>query len=72
LVTEIKAVLIEAIKAGGSTLRDFVDSAGEAGYFQQAHRVYGREGLPCVQCGSAIRAMRQGQRSTFYCPHCQR
>ena len=72
LVAEIKAVLKEAIEAGGSTLRDFVDSAGEAGYFQQSHRVYGREGLPCLQCGSAIRAIRQGQRSTFYCPHCQR
>jgi formamidopyrimidine-DNA glycosylase len=72
LAAEIKAVLQAAIAQGGSTLRDFVDSAGEAGYFQQSHQVYGRERLPCVQCGAAIRALRQGQRSTFYCPHCQR
>src|SRR5512142_226204 len=72
LVETIKQVLKEAIKQGGSTLRDFVNSDGEPGYFQQSYFVYGRAGEPCRQCGSPIKQIRQGQRSTFYCPQCQR
>ncbi len=72
LVHSIREVLSEAIVQGGSTLRDFVDSAGRAGYFQNAHRVYGREGQPCLRCGAPIRMIRQGQRSTWYCARCQR
>lgn len=72
LADAIREVLRQAIAAGGSSLRDFVDSAGKPGYFQQQYAVYGREGLPCHRCGSTIRALRQGQRSTFYCPRCQK
>ena len=72
LATLIKDILTLAIAAGGSTLRDFVNSAGNPGYFQQQYGVYGRTGLPCVRCGGTVRQMRQGQRSTFYCPGCQK
>lgn len=72
LAQAIREVLREAIAQGGSTLRDFVDSSGSPGYFQQAHQVYGRTGAPCVCCAQPIRHLRQGQRSTWYCPHCQR
>ncbi len=72
LVEEIKATLSEAITLGGSTLRDFVNSAGEPGYFQQHYWVYGRSGEPCRRCGTAIKSQRQGQRSSFYCTACQR
>ncbi|HLY97226.1 MAG: bifunctional DNA-formamidopyrimidine glycosylase/DNA-(apurinic or apyrimidinic site) lyase [Sideroxydans sp.] len=68
----IKEVLRAAIRKGGSSLRDYVDSDGKPGYFQQHYFVYGRTGEPCRRCGSAIKHLRQGQRSTFYCPHCQR
>ncbi len=71
LAKAIKETLRAAIKAGGSTLRDFVNSAGEPGYFQQNYFVYGRAGEPCRTCGTAIRQVRQGPRSSFYCPHCQ-
>ncbi len=72
LVAAIKSTLMQALKAGGSSLRDFVHSDGSSGYFQQQYRVYGRTGLPCHICGTPIRALRQGQRSTFYCPVCQK
>ena len=72
LAAAVRDVLGQAIAQGGSTLRDFVDSRGEPGYFQQSHQVYGRTGEPCVRCGSAVRHLRQGQRSTWYCPRCQR
>lgn len=72
LVSEIRATLGEAIKAGGSSLRDYVDSDGKQGYFQQHYWVYGRANEACRQCGSAIKQIRQGQRSSFYCPVCQR
>lgn len=72
LVAHIRATLEDAIRAGGSTLRDYVGSHGEAGYFQDQHLVYGRGGSPCRQCGTTVREIRQGQRSTFYCPRCQR
>ena len=71
LATEIMLVLQEAIRKGGSTLRDFTRSDGEPGYFQLDYFVYGREGQPCKVCGHAIRMVRQGQRSTFYCGQCQ-
>ena len=72
LAHEIIAVLRAAIEKGGSTLRDFTRSDGEPGYFQLDYFVYGREGLPCRVCGAAVRGIRQGQRSTFYCPQCQK
>ena len=72
LIAEVRATLTEAIAKGGSTLRDYVDSRGEPGYFQLEYRVYGREGLPCRVCGAAIRQIRQGGRATSYCPRCQR
>lgn len=72
LVEKVRETLEAAIRAGGSTLRDYVGGDGRAGYFQNEHLVYGRGGEPCVACGAAIREIRQGQRSTFYCPSCQR
>jgi formamidopyrimidine-DNA glycosylase len=72
LAQNIKEVLQEAIKQGGSTLRDFVHSDGSSGYFQQSYFVYGRTGESCRVCGTPIKQIRQGQRSTFYCPGCQR
>jgi len=72
LVAAIRATLRDAIAKGGSTLRDFVDSAGEPGYFQLDYFVYGREGLDCRVCGSATKSIRLGGRATTYCPRCQR
>ena len=72
LVEEIRATLTEAIQLGGSTLRDFVDTSGQPGYFQQHYWVYGRGGEPCRRCGSLIKKIRQGQRSSFYCAACQK
>jgi formamidopyrimidine-DNA glycosylase len=72
LVREIKATLAEAIEAGGSTLRDFVDSHGNHGWFQQSYFVYGRVGEPCRVCGKTIRQWVQGNRSTFLCSGCQK
>ena len=72
LVAEIKATLKEAIRAGGSSLRDFVHSDGSSGYAQQSHFVYGREGKPCRKCSAPIRRVVMGQRATFYCPVCQK
>jgi formamidopyrimidine-DNA glycosylase len=72
LAAAIKSTLKHALAAGGSSLRDFVHSDGTSGYFQQQYYVYGRAGLPCRNCGSAIRQLRQGQRSTFFCPVCQK
>lgn len=68
----VKATLEAALAAGGSTLRDFMHSDGSAGWFQQQHYVYGREGEPCRTCGTKVHVLRMGQRSTFYCPRCQR
>jgi formamidopyrimidine-DNA glycosylase len=68
----IRDVLHAAITQGGTTLRDFVNASGQPGYFQQTLNVYGREGEPCRLCASPIRCVRLGQRSTFYCPRCQR
>lgn len=72
LAESIKTTLEAALAAGGSTLRDFIHSDGGSGWFQQQHFVYGREGGPCRCCGTSIRALRLGQRSTFFCPRCQR
>jgi formamidopyrimidine-DNA glycosylase len=72
LVAEIRATLSEAINLGGSSLRDFVDTSGQPGYFQQTYWVYGRAGEPCRRCGSPIKQIKQGQRSSFYCGACQK
>jgi formamidopyrimidine-DNA glycosylase len=72
LAAAIKDTLRAAIRAGGSSLRDFVGADGHPGYFQQRYWVYDRAGQPCRRCGSAIRRVAQGQRSTFFCPRCQR
>lgn len=72
LVTKIREVLTEAIGVGGTTLRDYVDPSGMPGYFSQRLFVYERAGLPCRKCRTAIRQYVQGQRSTYWCPHCQR
>jgi formamidopyrimidine-DNA glycosylase len=72
LAVAVKAVLLEAIGAGGSTLRDYVQPNGELGYFSAKWRVYGREGLPCPECRTAIRRRTDSGRSTFFCPSCQR
>jgi formamidopyrimidine-DNA glycosylase len=71
LVREIKSTLREAIRAGGSSLRDFVGSDGASGYFQQRAWVYDREGMPCRRCRTPIRRMVQGQRATYFCAGCQ-
>ncbi len=73
LVDSVKVVLTEAVKAGGSTLRDYRSADGELGYFQHRFRVYGKEGEPCpdATCGTIERIV-QGGRSTFFCPKCQR
>jgi formamidopyrimidine-DNA glycosylase len=72
LATAIRATLERAIAAGGSTLRDFVDSAGRPGYFQQDYAVYDRAGEPCRRCGTSIVGFRQGGRSSYVCPACQK
>lgn len=72
LVIAVRQTLADALAAGGSTLRDFVSAEGVAGYFQQHYFVYDRADAPCRVCGSPIRALRQGQRSTYYCPTCQK
>lgn len=71
LVAAIKRTLRAAIRAGGSSLRDFVGSDGAPGYFQAHYWVYDRAGLPCRRCATPIRRIVQGQRATFYCPSCQ-
>jgi len=74
LVATVKAVLQDAIDAGGSTLRDYRQANGEVGSFQNAFAVYGREGEPCMKpgCRGTVRRKTQGGRSTFCCPACQR
>lgn len=72
LVAAVKKTLRAAILAGGSSLRDYVDSAGALGCFQTRYYTYGRDGEPCRRCRTPIRRIVQGQRATYYCPHCQR
>lgn len=72
LAAAIRDVLNEAIDAGGTTLRDYVDASGMPGYFGQKLYVYERAGKPCRKCRTPIRQFIQGQRSTYWCPNCQR
>jgi len=72
LAGRIRAVLAAAIEQGGTSLRDFVQEDGSPGYFAQSLQVYGRGGEPCPTCAAPIRQRRIGQRSSFYCPRCQR
>ncbi len=72
LAVAIQQVLAAAIDKGGSSLRDFIGADGASGYFQQSYFVYDREGESCRQCGTTVRRIVQGQRSTFYCVSCQK
>src|SRR5271167_1399472 len=68
----VQEVLHEAIELGGSSVSDYVDAEGREGFFQLQHRVYGREGEPCLVCGTAIKRVIIAGRSSHYCPHCQK
>ena len=72
LAEAVRSTLEDALAAGGSSLRDFVQSDGSPGYFQQHYFVYDRAGEPCRVCGTPVRRVVQGQRATYYCPACQR
>lgn len=72
LAENVKIVLARAIEQGGTTLKDFVGGDGKPGYFAQELSVYGRGGLPCVQCSKPLKEIRIGQRSTVYCTQCQK
>ena len=72
LAQAVKSILGHAIERGGTTLRDFLRPDGEPGYFEQELQVYGRAGEPCRVCGAPVTSVRLGQRSSFYCPRCQR
>ncbi len=72
LQTHIQAVLKKAIEQGGTTLRDFVNSDGQPGYFAQQLNVYGKAGESCPVCETTIKSLTIAQRNTFYCPNCQR
>lgn len=72
LVAAVREILGAAIAAGGTTIRDFADADGRPGYFSQELCVYGRAGRPCVTCHEPIRLVRLGQRSTYFCPRCQK
>ncbi len=72
LAAAVKTTLQNAVRAGGSSLRDYVAANGELGYFQLHARVYGRAGLPCRACGTPIKKLATAQRSSFYCPVCQK
>ncbi|GAB4398763.1 MAG: bifunctional DNA-formamidopyrimidine glycosylase/DNA-(apurinic or apyrimidinic site) lyase [Rhodoferax sp.] len=68
----IRAVLSRALEHGGSTLRDFSSADGQAGHFQLEAAVYGRAGQPCRRCARPVQRLRQGQRASYFCAHCQR
>lgn len=68
----LKQVLREAIRLGGSSISDYVDADGEEGFFQLRHRVYGREGKPCLRCKTSIKRIVIAGRSSHYCPSCQK
>ena len=72
LAQAVRETLLSALEAGGSTLRDFRDAHGMSGRFQLSARVYGRAGEACLACATPIRRIVQGQRSTFFCPTCQK
>ena len=71
IVAAVRAVLVDAIEAGGSSLRDYRRADGELGYFQHSFAVYGREGEPCPRCGTPVARVVQAGRSSFFCPRCQ-
>jgi len=68
----VRKILRRAIAAGGSSIRDYVDGEGRKGNFQVRHKVYGREGKPCLACGTKIERIRVAGRSSFFCPNCQK
>ncbi|MGH9568650.1 MAG: Fpg/Nei family DNA glycosylase, partial [Candidatus Angelobacter sp.] len=68
----LQQVLSEAIAAGGSSISDYVDAEGQAGFFQFQHRAYGRRGEPCLICKTPIKKIVVGGRGTHYCPRCQK
>ena len=68
----VREILARAVERGGSTLRDFAGVDGQSGYFQLEASVYGRAGEPCRVCATPVRQIRQGQRSTYFCPSCQK
>jgi formamidopyrimidine-DNA glycosylase len=72
LVRAVRTTLSAAIRAGGTSLRDYVDTSGDPGEFRQKLYVYERHGKPCRVCGTPIKKITQGQRSTYFCPHDQR
>lgn len=72
LADNVRQVLANAIEQGGTTLRDFVNGNGAPGYFQQQLFVYGRANMPCQSCGGKLREIRQNNRSSVYCPRCQK
>lgn len=72
LLRSLRQVLRESIEAGGSTTNDFQNLDGQFGEFQHAHRVYGRQGMPCLSCGNAIHKIVMGGRGTHFCPSCQK
>jgi formamidopyrimidine-DNA glycosylase len=72
LLDSVKEVLREAIDLGGSSVSDYVNADGEEGFFQLQHRVYGREGEPCLVCGTPIKRVVIAGRSSHYCPQCQK
>lgn len=72
LVSRVKSVLEAAIKAGGTTLRDYFGVEGETGYFKMELCVYGRGGEPCLQCTTPLKSVKNSQRQSIYCPQCQR
>ena len=72
LVSAVRVTLDAALKAGGSSLRDWLQADGGSGYFQQHYFVYARAGEPCRRCATHIREIRQGSRASFFCPTCQR
>lgn len=72
LVAQIKIILAKAVEQGGTTLRDFVNPEGKMGYFQQQLHVYGRANQPCSKCFQLLIEIRLANRTTVFCPHCQR
>lgn len=72
LLIAVRTTLRRAVAAGGSTIRDYRDASGGNGWFQISHQVYGRAGLPCPACGRLLESCRLAQRTTVYCPECQK
>jgi formamidopyrimidine-DNA glycosylase len=72
LASAVRLILRKAIEAGGSSLKDFVNSEGDPGHFMVQTKVYDRKGLPCKVCKTPIKQIVQGQRSTYFCPQCQK